>query len=90
MRLQTPTEVELYRSLLRSFNSHELSHPSTEINTVRNFFCCWYIRIVRIIIFLRYVYHVTVFYSTEVLWLHGSLFPGKLTTRSATFRRKIL
>ena len=38
MRLQTPTEVELYRSLLRSFNSHELSHPSTEINTVRNFF----------------------------------------------------
>ena len=38
MRLQTPTEVELYRSLLRSFNSHELSHPSTEINTVRNLF----------------------------------------------------
>ena len=75
MRLQTPTEVELYRSLLRSFNSHELSHPSTEINTVRNFFCCWYIQIARIIVFLRYVYHVTVFYSTEVLWLHGSLFP---------------
>ena len=38
MRLQTPTEVELYRSPARSFNSHELSHPSTEINTVRNFF----------------------------------------------------
>ena len=67
MRLQTPTEVELYRPPARSFNSHELSHPSTEINTVRNFFCL-YIRIARVIIFLRYVYHSTVFNSTEVLW----------------------